>query len=64
MGMILCFVVPGILIGLLLGQTIEQFKKWARARRRRSAVEEKKKLFIYDLRNDLADNAKEGTIAA
>jgi len=55
MGMILCFVVPGILIGLLLGQSVERLKKMARARRKRCAMEERKKLFVYDLRSDFSE---------
>lgn len=63
MGMIFSFVIPGILIGLLLGETMDRLKKMARAKRKRSALEEKKKLFIYDLRDDFPAKREEAAAA-
>ncbi len=51
-GILLCFVLPGILIGMLLGQGIEAAKKRARLLEKKRAREERRQLFVHDMRSD------------
>ncbi len=51
-GLFLCFVVPGIVVGLLLAEGVQQAKQKARVRRKARAKEDQRKLFVYDLRCD------------
>ncbi len=51
-GILLCFVLPGILIGMLLGQGMEAAKKRARLLEKKRAREERRQLFIHDMHSD------------
>ena len=53
-GLILCFTVPGVLVGILLGQSVQQAKRRARLEKAKHAQKHRKALFIYDLREDQA----------
>ena len=52
-GILICFVLPGILIGLMLGEGVRSAQKKARLEKKR-AQKNVRQLYVYDLRNDLA----------
>lgn len=51
-GILLCFVLPGILIGLLLGESAYAAKKKARLLEKKRARENRRQLYIHDMRSD------------
>ncbi|HWR22087.1 MAG TPA: hypothetical protein VN366_01305 [Feifaniaceae bacterium] len=51
-GILLCFVLPGILIGLLLGESVQAAKKKARLLEKKRARENRRQLYIHDMRSD------------
>lgn len=53
-GIILCFVVPGILIGMLFSESVQSARKRARRKAYKHAQAEKKKFRVYDLQEDVA----------
>jgi len=53
-GILVCFVLPGILIGLMIGQGMHEAKERARILKKKRAHSDRRQLYIYDLRNDLA----------
>jgi|GEM_PF-4371644 len=53
-GIFICFVLPGILIGLLLGQSFQAAKKRARLLEKKRAQENRRRLYVYDLKKDRA----------
>ncbi len=53
-GLIICFVLPGVLIGLMLGEGARRAKEKARILEKERALKKKRQLYIYDLRSDKA----------
>ncbi len=51
-GILLCFVLPGILIGLLLGESLQAVKRKARLLEQKRARENRRQLYIHDMRSD------------
>lgn len=51
-GFVLCFLVPGVLIGFLLSDGIRRARLRARREKLMRARRERKKLYIYDLQAD------------
>jgi len=51
-GLVLCFLVPGVLIGFLLSDGLQRARIRARRERLMRARREQKKLYIYDLQAD------------
>lgn len=51
-GILLCFVFPGILIGLLLGESLHAAKRKARLLEKKRARENRRQLYVYDMRSD------------
>ena len=51
-GILLCFVLPGILIGLLLGEGVQAAKKKARLLEKKRARESRRQLYVHDMRSD------------
>ena len=52
-GILICFVLPGILIGLMMGEGLRYAQKKARLEKMR-ARKHVRQLYVYDLRNDIA----------
>lgn len=53
-GIFLCFVLPGILIGLLLAQSYHAAQKKARSLKKKRALESRRRLYVYDMRAEHA----------
>jgi hypothetical protein len=53
-GIIICFVLPGVLIGLMLGEGARKAKEKARILEKERARKNRRQLYVYDLRNDQA----------
>ncbi len=51
-GILMSFVLPGILIGLLLGESVRAAKKKARLLEKKRACESRRQLYIHDMRSD------------
>ncbi len=51
-GILMSFVLPGILIGLLLGESVRAAKKKARLLEKKRARESRRQLYIHDMRSD------------
>lgn len=58
-GMLLCFFVPGILVGALINQSIHESRKKARNAKRTRAQVQEKRLYICDVEADLRPTRKE-----
>ncbi|MDL2258056.1 hypothetical protein LJC42_02720 [Eubacteriales bacterium OttesenSCG-928-K08] len=51
-GMVLCFVLPGVLVGILLSTATQEAKKRARIHKMKRAHSTKKNLYIHDMQAD------------